>query len=124
MKKRLVKKLEQLWSNAGNTLSSMKNGESTFADPFDRAASESNKYVELACRNRERVLMLDIKETIQRIDQGLYGMCDSCGRTIPARRLQIEPMSRLCAECQEEKETDIRRSNNRWAMKGMSYGHP
>jgi DnaK suppressor protein len=119
----LVKKMEELWSNADNTISKMKNAEGSYADPFDQAAVESNKFVELACRDRERELMLDIKETIIRIDRGLFGICDHCGRTIHEKRLRIEPMSRLCTECQEEKEVNHKRKNRQWGMKGISCNH-
>jgi len=119
----LVKKMEELWSNAGHTISKMKDADGSYADPFDQAATDSNKYVELACRDRERELMLDIKETILRIDKGLFGICDHCGRTIHEKRLRIEPMSRLCMECQEEEEISNKRKNRRWAMKGISYNH-
>jgi len=76
----LVQKLEDLFSIAENSLSNMKNADGKFADPFDQAAIETNKFVELACRDRDRQLMLDIKETIMRIDRGLFGICDHCGR--------------------------------------------
>ncbi|MRR15302.1 MAG: RNA polymerase-binding protein DksA [Deltaproteobacteria bacterium] len=123
IRKTLVKKMDEIWSNAHSTLAKMKNSEGSCADPFDQAASESNKFVELACRDRERDLMLNIKETILRIDRGLFGMCDHCGRIIDDRRLCIEPMSRLCAQCQEEEERNFKRKNRQWAMKGMSYNH-
>lgn len=123
IRKRLVRKLEQLWSNANQTLTAMKNTESKTADPFDLASTESIKYVELACRGRERELILDIKETILRIDRGLYGVCDSCGRMIHEKRLLAEPMSKLCTSCQEEKEINDKKQTRQWAMKGLSYGH-
>ncbi|KAF0158693.1 MAG: DnaK suppressor protein [Syntrophaceae bacterium] len=123
IRNKLVRKMEELWSNAGHTLSKMKNDDGRFADPFDQAAIESNKYVELACRDRERELMLDIKETILRIDRGLYGICDHCGRVIHEKRLLIEPMSKLCMECQKEKERNHKRKNRQWAMKDISYNH-
>ena len=123
IRKRLVLKMEQLWSNAGQTLTNMKNTEGTFPDPFDLAATESNKYVELMCRNRERDLLLEIQETILRIDRGLYGVCDSCGRVITEKRLRIEPMSRLCTTCQEEKEIRHKRKNGNWNVKGTAYQH-
>lgn len=119
----LVKKMEELWANADNTLSEMKKAEGCLADPFDQAATESNKFVELTCRDRERELMLDIKETILRIDRGLFGVCDHCGRMIHEKRLRIEPMSKLCMACQEEKEIRHKKKNGHWAMKGMSYQH-
>jgi len=100
----LVGKMEELWSIADGTIFQMKNTDGKCADPFDQAAIETNKFVELACRDRERHLILDIKETIIRIDRGLFGICDSCGRTICEKRLLIEPMSRLCTACQEKHE--------------------
>jgi len=119
----LVQKMEELRSNADNTISKMKDADGNFADPFDQAATDSNKFVELACRDRERELMLDIKETIMRIDRGLFGICDHCGRIIHEKRLHIEPMSRLCMECQEEKEINHKRKNRQWAGNGISYNH-
>ncbi len=119
----LVQKMEELRSNADNTISKMKDAEGNFADSFDQAAIDSNKFVELVCRDRERELMLDVKETILRIDRGLFGICDHCGRMIHEKRLSIEPMSRLCTECQEEKEINHKRKNRQWAMKGISYNH-
>jgi DnaK suppressor protein len=123
IRKKLVRQMEQLCSNADKTLKTMKNTEGATADPFDLAAIESNKYVELACRGRERDLMLAIKETVLRIDRGLYGMCDSCGRVIDEKRLLIEPMSKLCAECQAEKEGILRRNNKQEAVRGASTIH-
>lgn len=119
----LVKRMENLLSNADNTRSEMKKAEGCLADPFDQAATECNKFVELACRDRERELMLDIKETILRIDRGLFGICDHCGRVIHEKRLLIEPMSKLCMACQEEKEIHYKRKGKQWAMKGVSYNH-
>lgn len=119
----LVRKMEELWSVADNTIAKMKNTDGKFADPFDQAAVESNKYVELVCRDRERKLILDIRETIVRIDRGLFGICDSCGRTISEKRLLVEPMSRLCMQCQEKFEVKRRQINKRWDIGGISYDH-
>lgn len=119
----LVKKMEELWSSADSTICKMKNADGNYADPFDQAAIESNKYVELACRDRERELILDIKETIMRIDRGLFGICDQCGRVIHEKRLLIEPMSRLCMGCQEQQEINNKQKNRRLAVRKMSYNH-
>jgi DnaK suppressor protein len=119
----LVRKLEELWSIADGTISQMKNNEGNFADPFDQAAMETNKFVELACRDRERQLILDIKETIIRIDRGMFGICDRCGSVISEERLLIEPLSRLCATCQEIRETGCKQKNRWRARRGISDNH-
>jgi DnaK suppressor protein len=40
-----------------------------------------------------------------RIDHGLFGICDHCGRPISQKRLMAAPMSKLCVLCQEEIES-------------------
>ena len=36
---------------------------------------------------------------LEKIDEGSYGVCDSCGEKIPAGRLRIAPESALCVNC-------------------------
>jgi DnaK suppressor protein len=119
----LVQKLEDLFSIAENSISNMKNADGQFADPFDQAAMETNKFVELACRDRDRQLMLDIKETIMRIDRGLFGICDHCGKAISEKRLLLAPMSKMCMPCQKIMETNTKQKRGRLPMPGISYNH-
>lgn len=36
---------------------------------------------------------------LQRLDQGEYGICESCGVAIPIARLEVLPYATLCVEC-------------------------
>ena len=119
----LVKKMEDLLSVANNAIAKMKNAEGKYADPFDQAAIETNKFVELACRDRERQLILDIKETIMRIDRGLFGVCDHCGRAIPLKRLMLAPLSKMCTPCQNTLEIRSKQNGGRLSIQGISYNH-
>jgi DnaK suppressor protein len=119
----LVRKMEELLSLANNAITKMKNAEGKYADPFDQAAIETNKFVELACRDRERQLILDIKETIMRIDRGLFGICDHCGRAIPLKRLMLAPLSKMCMPCQKMLETRSKQKCGRLSIQGISYNH-
>lgn len=47
--------------------------------------------------NRERHLT-DVKEALQRIDNGRYGFCDACGKPISFERLQAIPTTLYCIE--------------------------
>lgn len=51
-------------------------------------------------------LLKEINEAIKRIDKGLYGKCDFCGKDIGEERLNIVPQARLCIECEESKAID------------------
>jgi RNA polymerase-binding transcription factor DksA len=41
-----------------------------------------------------------IEETLDRIRRGRYGICDRCGRPIPASRLEILPYAARCVRCE------------------------
>ena len=40
-----------------------------------------------------------ITRALEKIEEGTYGTCDSCGKPIPAGRLRAVPQSVLCLEC-------------------------
>ena len=40
-----------------------------------------------------------VSRALEKIADGTYGECDSCGATIPAGRLHAVPQSVLCVEC-------------------------
>ncbi|MEA2458754.1 MAG: DnaK suppressor protein [Thermoleophilaceae bacterium] len=40
-----------------------------------------------------------IARALEKIDDGTYGVCDSCGNPIAPARLQAAPESVLCIEC-------------------------
>jgi RNA polymerase-binding transcription factor DksA len=50
----------------------------------------------------ERSALAEIDRTrraIERLDEGTYGVCISCGNAIAAARLQALPAAALCIEC-------------------------
>jgi DnaK suppressor protein len=120
----LVQKMKDLSTSADHTILKLKKSDDTFADPFDQAAVEASKAVELNCRDKEWHLLLDIKETILRIDRGLFGICDHCGRPISQKRLMAAPMSKLCVICQEEIESPYKKSKRRrQSAERISYNY-
>ena len=40
-----------------------------------------------------------VTRALEKIEDGTYGSCDSCGRPIPAGRLRAVPQSVLCVDC-------------------------
>ena len=39
------------------------------------------------------------ERALAKLDEGTYGICDSCGQPIPERRLEAMPDSVLCVAC-------------------------
>lgn len=107
IRNQLLARLERLQGIASRTVSDMKNNGEHCADPIDHAALEHDRQVELTIRGKEWNAIQEIRETIRRMDQGLFGTCVICGATIAERRLLAEPTTRLCRDCQELAETHI-----------------
>jgi RNA polymerase-binding transcription factor DksA len=53
---------------------------------------------------RDRHAMDEIDAAQRRLEAGVYGMCESCHRAIPLRRLRALPTARRCAICQTREE--------------------
>jgi len=50
----------------------------------------------LGLLDSERKLLHEINEALQRIDDGIYGICDGTGEPIPKARLEASPWARYC----------------------------
>ena len=46
----------------------------------------------------------EIDESLGRIKDGTYGICQECGEDIPEGRLEVRPKAKFCAQCKEELE--------------------
>jgi DnaK suppressor protein len=45
------------------------------------------------------VMRADVVRALSKIDEGTYGICDSCGTLIPEERLDARPWSVRCVRC-------------------------
>src|SRR3990170_5498393 len=107
-------RLRALLEEAGKTCTDMRqdsNGD--FPDPTDRASLESDRNFLLRIKDRERKLIMKVKEAMDRIDHGTFGICESCGRPISEKRLVARPVTTLCIECKTEGENQERLERQR-----------
>jgi DnaK suppressor protein len=100
----LADEMKTLISDAGKTVTEMTSDSSNFPDPTDRATQESDRNFELRIRDRERKLINKIKDAIERIDNGEFGICEECGDEISEARLKVRPVTTLCINCKMEEE--------------------
>ncbi len=73
-------------------------------DPLDLAVTESNREFTLRLADRERRLLGKIRYSLERIGNGEYGSCESCGEPITYKRLLARPVATLCIDCKTEAE--------------------
>ena len=77
-------------------------------DEMDLASSEYLQSFTFRLRGRERRLLDKIEKALSRLEDGSFGMCDSCGEEISAKRLEARPEATLCIQCKEEQERQER----------------
>lgn len=100
----LQDQLDELIDEALKTVNGMTSPKDTFPDPTDRAALETDRNFLLRIRDRERKLIEKIKEALDRIDNGRFGVCELCGKEIGEERLMARPVTTLCIECKKKQE--------------------
>jgi DnaK suppressor protein len=100
----LTQEINNLLNEAEKTVSEMTSGKENYPDPNDRASLESDRNFELRIRDRERKLISKMRDAIQRIDSGTYGICSSCGGDISEKRLTARPVTTLCIDCKTKQE--------------------
>jgi len=79
-------------------------------DTYDLASEERDREINFILSDREREKLQLIEEAIERIDEGSYGICESCESDIAPGRLEAMPFTRLCVSCQAEREKEARQS--------------
>ncbi len=112
----LESQLHALIEEALKTQSDMrKDPNGVIPDPSDRASLESDRNFLLRIRDRERKLILKVKEALERIDNGTFGICEACGKAISEKRLMARPVTTLCIDCKTEREHQEKRELQRGA---------
>ena len=111
-KKLLLEQKDQLQGNAKKTLSGdIHVDPDDFPDEMDTASSEVNLQFTGRLREREQGLLSKIDAALDKIEEGVYGQCTSCGEDIGVKRLKARPVAELCIECKSEQEKLERRTS-------------
>jgi DnaK suppressor protein len=100
----LKERLDDLLSQAGDTVTGMTSQKENFPDPTDRAALEADRNFMLRIRDREHKLIKKIKSALDRIENGTFGVCETCGEDISVARLKARPVTTQCIDCKTKEE--------------------
>ncbi len=77
-------------------------------DVGDDAANTYARQVLLGLSEREREVLHEIDDALDRIDDDSYGVCEDCGDEIGLARLNVVPYASLCVECKSNREFERR----------------
>lgn len=91
------------------------------ADEVDRIISIEASEMELFGRERLSSKILFIRQTLDRIAKGEYGVCVVCEKEISSKRLRALPTVTKCLECQAKSEPSQKRGVPRVFEKIVSH---
>ena len=91
------------------TINGIVETEEVSGDLADQATVEIDQSFLLRMRERERRMIVKIRDALKRIEAKTYGICESCGEAISERRLIARPVATLCIHCKSlQEETEKR----------------
>ena len=71
-------------------------GNDSFADS-GQATEERSELLGQIDAARHRIHLLD--RALEQMEDGTYGICESCGQEIQPERLEVRPLSVKCVDC-------------------------
>ncbi|MFH1292309.1 MAG: TraR/DksA family transcriptional regulator [bacterium] len=73
-----------------------------YGDKDDENAAEVADYVvNISIEDNMEKALRDIKQALERLDKGVYGICKYCKKSIEEKRLLARPHSSACMECKK-----------------------
>ncbi len=99
----LKKELEQRLADMQARLTSIKREvtQEYSGDSAEQAQERENDEVVDAIGNETRLSIRVIQSALEKIDEGTYGSCESCGEDIGLERLRAVPEATRCVACAE-----------------------
>jgi DnaK suppressor protein len=77
-------------------------------DEMDLASSEYIQSFEFRLRGREKFLLSKLDLALKKIEDGTFGVCETCEEPIGKKRLEARPETSLCIKCKEDQEREER----------------
>jgi DnaK suppressor protein len=104
-KKILLKEREQIVGEVKKIVdSSNEMGQDGIQDIGDEAANIYNKQVLLSLNENERMRLQEVDESLDRLENETYGICEECGEPIGLKRLEVRPVAKYCVPCKTKLE--------------------
>lgn len=87
-------------------------------DEFDIVNDTNDTEMGFMVASIESASVAEIENALERIEEGTYGQCASCGEKIPEARMKAMPFATLCVKCKEHEERTGMRNSYRAGVSG------
>ncbi|HZU12599.1 MAG TPA: TraR/DksA C4-type zinc finger protein [Chloroflexota bacterium] len=107
MKQSLLVERQRLEREIANIVSGGVRGDTFLADesdaidqhPADAASELFEREKNMTVQATLEQSLQDVNSALHKIEDGTYGVCESCGKPIPEKRLRAMPEALHCIEC-------------------------
>jgi DnaK suppressor protein len=100
----LTRQLDELLVRAEKTVAELIRNGDLSADIVDQASSDMGRNYTLRICDRESRLIRKIKTALAKIEDGTFGICESCDEEIGVERLKARPVTAYCIRCKTQME--------------------
>lgn len=101
----LLEQLREIEEAASNSSQPDVSGEVSFdEDSVDAGSFTFEREKDLSIAHNVRDLLGKMAKALDKIDEGTYGICESCGQPIDAARVKALPHVLLCLSCKKAEE--------------------
>jgi RNA polymerase-binding transcription factor DksA len=76
--------------------------------PADFGTETFEREKDVSIRTQVEAELADIDRAFKRLEDGTYGVCEACGKSIGKERLQAVPWARFCVKDQARHERETR----------------
>jgi len=104
----LKQQLAELSANERTRLDNLTEFEDKSVDLVDQASVDSDLDARLRFKERDSRLIAKIKDALERLEEGTFGICEDCGKPIAEERLRVRPVASFCIECKRKQEAQER----------------
>lgn len=105
-KKKLAEEISRIEETGlGDTMSDSLGELSVYDNhPADIGGELFERSKDIALRDNAHLMIEEIESALERIKNGNYGICETCGHDIPIERLEAVPATSQCIGCQKNEE--------------------
>lgn len=103
--KQLLNRRDELKRLVSDSSEGSSASRSTVEDIGDAALRETRQGLESHLAEIEYKELVQIRRAISLIQEGRYGHCENCNKSIPIARLKAVPYTMFCVDCAQQRES-------------------
>lgn len=98
----LKKEYESALKGNSEDVKSTDEGKGTSQHQADQGTDDFDKTISIELSSKEMGVLYQIERSLEKMEEGTYGVCDLSGEEIPLKRLKAIPYATMTVESQEK----------------------